>query len=167
MTLDEIIKKRRSIRHFNEQPVSDETLHAILEAGRLAPSGKNVQNWRFTLVRNPEMKQELQQAAYGQMQVGDAPVCLVVWAEQDRTMDCGQSAAAVDCAIALSFMMLKAAELEVGSCWLGHYQAPMVKQILQLPEEAVVVAVTPLGYTDHWPAPIARKPLEEMMDIRE
>ena len=167
MTLDEVIRKRRSVRNFNEKPVTDEVLRTVFEAGRLAPSGKNVQNWHFTAVRNAEMRQKLQQAAFGQKQVGGAPVCLVVWAESERTMDCGQSAAAVDCSIALSFMMLKAAELGLGSCWLGHFKAPEVKELLALPEEAVVVAMTPLGYSDNWPRPRGRRPLGEIIDIRE
>ncbi len=167
MTLDEVFLKRKSVRKYSQKPISDEVLLKILEAGRLAPSAKNIQNWHFTALRNPAQIQALQEAAYGQKQVGGAPVCLVLWAENDRMMDCGQSAATADCSIALTYMMLKAAELDVGSCWLGHFKAPEVKKILQLPEAAVVVAVTPLGYTDEWPKGPARKTLEEIIEIRE
>ena len=81
-------------------------------------------------------------------------------------MGCGQSAATVDCSIALSFMLLRATELGLGSCWLGAFDANAVKRTLALPEDAVVVAVTPLGHPAEQPAPRPRKNPSEVFDLR-
>lgn len=167
MSFDELIRTRRSIRSYENKPVPDMLLEQVLEAGRLAPSASNAQNWHFTAVTNDDMRQRLMAACSNQKQVGQAPVTLVVWATLDRKMSCGQSTASVDCSIATTFMILKAAELGLGTCWLGAFNATMVKQVLGLKESDVVVAVTPLGYPAEQPEARLRKPLEEISDIRK
>lgn len=153
MTFDEILAARRSVRKYTDEAVSDGDLSAVLQAGRLAPSAKNEQRWHFTAVKDAATRERLVAACKGQGMVGEAPVDLVIWAENDRLMGCGQSTASIDCAIALSFMMLKATELGLGTCWLGAFSAPEVKDILALPQEAIVVAVMPLGHPAESPAP--------------
>lgn len=166
MTFDEIIAARRSIRRYTEEPVQEEALNAVLNAGRLAPSASNRQLWHFTVAQDAALRAALCRDCCDQTMVAEAPATLVVWAEADRNMRCGQSAASVDCSIALSFMMLKAAELGLGTCWLGDFKADAVARTLQLPEGAVVVAVTPLGHPAEQPAPRARKTMEEIAEIR-
>ncbi len=68
MLLEEI-SKRKSVRTYSDQPISDETLAEILEAGRLAPSWVNVQPWKFIVVKNPETKELLCKASGGQKQI--------------------------------------------------------------------------------------------------
>lgn len=167
MTFDEIVRSRRSIRSYKNDPVPRAQLVAVLEAGRLAPSARNVQSWQFTAVQNAALRAQLVAACGGQKMVGEAPVVLVVWASTDFMMNCGQSSAAVDCSIALSFMMLKAAELGLGTCWLGYFFADQVKAVLGLPENATVVAVTPLGLPNEAPDARPRKTLEEVSAILE
>ena len=167
MTFDELIRLRRSIRSYEERSVSRESINKVLEAGRLAPSASNGQNWHFTAVTNPVLRHRLMEACSNRKQVGQAPLTLVIWATTDRQMRCGQSTASVDCSIAMTFMMLKAADLGLGTCWLGAFDADMVKQVLNLDDSAVVVAVTPLGYPAESPEAKPRKPLEEISDIRE
>lgn len=167
MTLNEMIDARRSVRKYKSTPLPREVLQEVLDAGRRAPSAKNQQNWHFTAVESTALRQGLVDACFGQAMVGQAPVCLVVWASEDQSMPCGQSAASVDCSIATSFMVLKATELGLGTCWLGAFNPNLVKSMLNLPGGATVVAVMPLGYADEAPAPRGRKPLEEISDIRE
>lgn len=62
MQFDEVIQKRRSIRNFNPDPVPDQAINDILEAARLAPSGSNIQPWRFVVIRSQEMKEKLKAA---------------------------------------------------------------------------------------------------------
>lgn len=166
MTLDQTILNRRSIRKYQSRPVPRETLNQVLEAGRLAPSAKNQQDWHFTVVESAALRAQLAEACCGQQMVAQAPVTLVLWSQAERVMNCGQSMASVDCSIALSFMLLKAAELGLGTCWLGAFYADRVREVLQLPQDATVVAVTPLGWPDEQPAARARKPLEEICDYR-
>lgn len=166
MTVMQAIEARRSIRHYTDQPVTDEELLAVLEAGRLAPSARNLQGWHFTAVRDASLRGALCTACNGQQMVAEAPAALVVWADGERMMGCGQSAATIDCSIALSFMLLRATELGLGSCWLGAFDQNAVKQLLGLPQEAVVVAVSPLGHPAETPAARPRKDPDEVFDLR-
>jgi nitroreductase len=77
-------ESRHSIRRYTDRPVSDDALTQLLEGAGHAPSAYNVQPWRWVAVRDPELKARLQAAAYGQPQVGAAPVLLVLYTD---TMD--------------------------------------------------------------------------------
>jgi len=77
----EAAESRHSIRRYADRPVSGEELTQLLEATGRAPSAYNVQPWRWVAVRNPELKTRLQAAAYGQPQVGAAPVLLVLYTD--------------------------------------------------------------------------------------
>jgi nitroreductase len=81
MDVREAISKRRSIRRFKPDPVSDELLEQILESARLAPSGSNTQPWRFIVVKDAETRLKLQLASYNQRHVGQAPVVIVCCAD--------------------------------------------------------------------------------------
>ena len=167
MTFDEIVKTRRSIRAYKSTPVEHEKLLAVLESGRLAPSARNRQDWHFTVITNQILKDQLEQACCGQAMVAKAPAVIVMWCTKEDVMTCNQSAATIDCSIALSFMVLKAVELGLGTCWLGAFKANEVSAVLHLPEGAVVAAVTPLGYPDETPAARPRKSPDEIYDFRE
>ncbi len=166
MTFDEVVRARQSVRNYSDKPIPEEALHAILEAGRLAPSASNLQNWRFTAVLKDELREGMTDACNGQPFVAPAPCTLVVWATTDRAMQCGQSTASVDCSIALTHMMLKAAELGIGSCWLGNFDAEKMKKLLGLPADAIVVAATPLGYPAEQPPQRPRKAFDEVCEVR-
>jgi len=71
------IKKRRSIRRFKPVHVTDNQIEILLEAARLAPSGSNVQPWRFLIVRDQELKKRVQEACYGQELIGEASIVLI------------------------------------------------------------------------------------------
>ena len=142
MTVMEAIEARRSIRKYQPVPIEPEKLSRVLEAGRLAPSARNAQIWQFVLVRDAGLRQKLVAACCDQGMVGEAPAVLVVCATQTSTMACGQERSSIDCAIALSFMMLEAAEQGLGTCWLGAFHADQVSQVLGLPQHYIPVAVS-------------------------
>ena len=77
-------------------------------------------------------------------------------------MPCGQYAYTVDLSIALSFMILQATELELGTCWLGAYDENMVKNVLDIPEDIRIVGMITLGYPDEKPDARPRKTTEEI-----
>lgn len=74
----ELVRSRRTIRRFTDQPVSKDVLDQLLEAGRLAPSRANSQPWRFVVITDPVVKQALYGAVYHQQMVLDAPVLITV-----------------------------------------------------------------------------------------
>lgn len=158
------IQSRRSIRLYSSRPVEEEKLQRILEAGRLAPSASNLQNWKFIVVRQRELREQLMEASYGQAFVGQSPVILVCCStDPDSVMKCGQPKSSVDVSIATSFMILEAVELGLGTCWLGSFQEERVKQILGIPANVRVVAMTPLGYPGEAPDPRPRKETEDVV----
>jgi len=163
MNLMQTIRARRSIRDFLKRPVEEEKLLAVLEAGRLAPSARNMQDWRFIVVRDAATRQRLAKAARDQQFVGKAPVVIAACGTSDLVMTCGQPAYAIDVAIALDHMTLAAASLDLGTCWIGAFYEDKVKAILGVPQEVRVVALLPLGYPAEHPGPRPRKTLDEVV----
>ncbi len=81
MELRQAIEQRRSVRRFKADPVPDEYIWALLEAARLAPSGSNIQPWRFVVVKSREMRQKLSECTFGLKFVAQAPVTIVCCAD--------------------------------------------------------------------------------------
>lgn len=163
MNLMQAIRARRSIRDFQERPVEEEKLLAVLEAGRLAPSARNMQDWRFIVVRDPATRQRLAEAARDQKFVGKAPVVIAACGTSDLVMTCGQPAYAIDVAIAVDHMTLAAAALDLGTCWIGAFYEEKAREILGVPKEIRIVALLPLGYPAQQPGSRPRKNLDEVV----
>jgi nitroreductase len=163
MDLMQAIRARRSIRNFLDKSVEEELLLAVLEAGRLAPSARNMQDWRFIVVRDAATRSLLAKAARDQQFVGQAPVVIAACGTSDLVMTCGQPAYAIDVAIALDHMTLAAAAFGLGTCWIGAFYEDLVKEILGVPPEIRVVALLPLGYPAVEPEPRPRKSLDEII----
>ncbi len=163
MSVMECIEKRRSIRKYANKPLEKEKLEQVLEAGRKAPSARNRQEWKFIAVTDPKLRAHMPEACCGQAMVGEAPVDLVVCATKTGIMNCGQESATVDCSIAMSFMMLEATELGLGTCWLGAFDADAVSKLLNLPEDWIPVVVSPLGYPGEEPTVRPRKDEAEVV----
>ena len=167
MTVYEAIRTRRSIRAYLPTPVEDEKLADILEAGRLSQSSANGQNWKFILVRDPDKLKLLYEASFEQPSMGQAPAAIVCCGFARRMMDCGQPTDTVDVSIALTHMMLQAHELGLGTCWLGHFKDDDVKEALDIPEDASVIAMTPLGYPAETPGAKPRKDAADVISYDE
>ena len=147
MNVIEVIKKRCSVRSYQDRAVETEKLESILEAARLAPSASNRQEWRFVVVRDKDIRQRLMQAAKDQAFVGQAPVVIACCAKTDsHVMTCGQQCYPIDVAIAIEHMALKATEEGLGTCWVGAFYEDKVKEILGIPQDIRVVALLVLGY---------------------
>ena len=154
----ELAEKRRSVRAYKPDPVPDDLLQAVLEAGRLAPSACNKQPWRFIVVRSETGRRALG-AAYAREWFWKAPVviavCILPKEAWVRSYD-GQNYAMVDGALAMDHMTLSAAELGLGTCWIGAFDPAAAREILGLPDGVEIVGMTPLGYPDVEPNPRAR-----------
>ena len=149
MSLIEIIKKRNSVRKYLEKPVDEKILLQILEAARLAPSWRNLQCWKFVVVKNPIIKKKVIQCTspYNQSWLGKEPIIIVVCGDPQLSgFRNDQHYYLVDAAIATEHLVLAATELGLGTCWLGAFDEEKMKQTLQIPENIKIVTVTPLGY---------------------
>ena len=147
MDVMEAIRKRCSVRSYQDRAVEMEKLESILEAARLAPSASNRQEWRFIVAQDRNIRQCLMQAAKGQAFVGQAPVVIACCAKTDNhVMTCGQMCYPIDVAIAIEHMALKATEEGLGTCWVGAFYEDKVKEILGIPKDIRVVELLALGY---------------------
>jgi nitroreductase len=166
MDFYDVIKKRKSIRKYKGDPVPDDVLNRILEAGRTAPSAKNIQPWHFIVVRDPNTKKKLAEASRNQMFMADADVILVgcilnsiAWTRMGGYMNAGP----VDLTIAMEHMILAAACEGLGTCWIGAFVEEDVKKILQVPDDVTVLALTPVGYPAEEAKDRGRKHLREIV----
>ena len=164
MNVIEAIKTRRSVRSYQDKPVEPEKLQQILEAARLAPSASNCQDWKFVVVQDAQTRQALAKACHDQAFIAQAPVVIAACSTNPkRVMASGQSAAAVDLAIAVDHMTLVAVELGLGSCWIGAFDAPAVAKLLDVPDDCAVVHVLPLGYPAKTSSARPRKAASEVV----
>ena len=163
MTLMEAIKGRRSIRVYAQKPIEKEKIEAVLEAARLAPSARNRQKWQFIVVTDPDLKDKMLDACNNQSFVKQAPAVIVACGSEPGIMTCGQPVETIDVSIAMSFIILKAYEEGLGTCWLGNFNKDKVKAVLGIPDDVSVVAVTPLGYPAENPGARPRVSLNEIV----
>ena len=165
MNVYEAVQARRSVRRWAAKPVEEEKLRRVLEAARLAPSAKNMQEWKFVIVTAPDLRKKLGVAARNQEFVGQAPVVIVGCAtETQNVMACGQYSYPIDLAIAMDHITLAAAAEGLGTCWIGAFHEDQVKKLLGIPDDVRAVIVMPLGYPAEAAAPRkSRKTYEEIV----
>lgn len=147
MTFLELAKGRYSVRSFENRPIEEEKLQMILEAGRVAPSAHNCQPQRIYVAKSESARKKLASVCPCTF---DAPVILMVCYDLDRERKSkwnpGYGFGETDAAIVCTHMMLEAADLGIGSCWVGMFNKQQVKEVMELPESEVVLALLPLGY---------------------
>jgi nitroreductase len=159
----ETIRQRRSVRSYDGREVEDEKLQQVLEAARLAPSAGNRQEWKFVVVRDAGLREQLVAAARGQEFVGQAPVVIAACAaDTEHVMTCGFASYVVDLSIAIDHMTLAARDLGLGTCWIGAFEQDKVRAILDIPASVQIVGLLPMGYPTEWPPARDRRALEDI-----
>lgn len=161
MEFSELVKTRRSVRRYLDQPVPDQLIEQICEAGRWAPSAMNMQPWEFIVISDPVVKRQLGSNA-GVMgvkwpQITQAPTVIVICARKTSEF------ARDDCLLAAENMMLQATDLGLGTCYIGGFSGERVRQLLQIPRGYAVPAIITVGYPQG-SAPVPEKrPLAELV----
>jgi len=168
MDVLEAVKGRRSIRTFKNQDVAAEIVEKLVDAARQAPSAGNIQPWEFIIVRKPEIKRRLAEAALDQMFIEEAPVVIVVCANEVRssqgygvrgeTLYCIQ-----DTAAAIQNIHLTAYSFRLGTCWVGAFREEETREILMIPYGIRPVAIIPIGYPAEVPTARSRRPLSQIV----
>jgi len=172
----DVIKNRRSVRKYKtDKNVEEEKLLEVLHAGRLAPSGHNLQPWKFIVVQDQEMKKGLAFVDHEQYWLRDAPILIVCVADptvwiggeevyvNEETEYMGLKRVIRDTAIATTQMILEAENQGLQTCWTGWYQQLDVRPLLGIPEDKFVVGILSLGYGDESPKERPRKSLDEVV----
>ena len=164
MDLYEVIRQRRSVRRYENRPIEEAKLLRVLEAARLAPSARNMQEWRFIVVRDAETRRRLCEAAKGQASVAEAPVVIAACGTVlDVVMACGQTTYPIDLSIAVEHLVLAAEAEGLGTCWIGAFLEDQARAILGVPDTIRIVALLPMGYPAEHPDARPRKALEEIV----
>lgn len=163
MTILETIRKRYSCRAYQDRAVEQEKLDTIFEAARLAPSAKNLQDWRFVVVKDKKTKVKIAEAANNQRFLEGAGVIVVGCSNSDSVMRCGQAIAPIDVAIALEHIALQAAELGLATCWIGSFFPEKVRSILDIPEDVAIIELMAIGYAADEQKGQKREPVENLV----
>ena len=117
-------------------------------------SAKNLQDWRFVVVTDKEIRHKLAHTTNRPESFNNAGVLIAGCSNSDDVMTCGQPIAQIDVAIALEHISLQATELGLGSCWIGSFKTDQVRQILGIPDEIAIIELMALGYpADTWKKP--------------
>jgi nitroreductase len=140
-----LLKSRRSIRVYHDKPIPQDLLLQILEAGRWAPTGANLQPWHFIVVTDQETRRKVGEVArfffVKSSHVEKAPVVLALGFDT-RKGKYGR----YDVTLAGGNMLTMATHLGLGTCWIGAFDEPRVKEILEIPENIEVIGLITLGY---------------------
>ena len=161
LILEKLIKERRSIRKFKKEPVSQQIVAKLIEAGTWAPSACNFQAWDFIVVDNQELKEKLIKAGLIYC-LNQAPLAIFVCYDQELTKE--NFANIQSAAAAIQNIILTAHSLGLGSLWatsMGEKQR--IKEILNIPERKELIGVVILGWPDEEPVPPRRKKIEEVI----
>jgi len=159
----EAIKRRRSIRKYEEKGVEKEKLLKVLEAARLAPSAMNRQPYAFVVTKEKENIEKLSSACN---QEWIAPMMIVVctFPKEAWVRDDGEEYWKVDAAVAMNNISLQACAEGLGTCWIVAFQEEKVKEILGINPDSRVLAMTPLGYPAEKKGPVTnRKTIDELI----
>jgi len=165
MNFQELIQKRYSVRAYKPDPVEEDKLARILEAARLAPTAANRQPFRVIVMQTKGREEELRRI-YGRDWFTQAPLVLAICAVPAeswvRKAD-GWNAAEVDATIAMSHIVLAAAEEGLGTCWIAAFDPGAAREVLGLPPDVIPSAFTPLGHPADSPVSKKRRPLAELI----
>ncbi len=153
------IHGRRSVRRFLDVPVEFEKIGKIIDAGRMAPSAGNLQDWKFILITEKEQRDEVAKACLEQYWISQAPIIIVVCTDPERTKrfydEQGVKFSTQNGAAAVMNMLLAIHDQELASCWVGAFEEESLKRALSIPDNVIVHAVLPIGYPDErMPTPV-------------
>jgi len=165
-SLMDLIEKRKSIRSYKPQDVEEEKLNYILQAFRKAPSAKNLQPWKLIIVKDKKKISDLSIACNNQTFLSEAPILIVACAKEDEAygvMGGYMNSYPIDIALALEHLILAATEKGLGTCWIGAFKEKLVKDLLDVPDNVRVVAITPVGYPAVEGRTRGRKPISKIV----
>jgi nitroreductase len=168
MEFSELVNSRHSVRAFKDKKLDNTTIRSILNTINNAPSAGNLQAYWVTVVQEEEVKRDIARAALDQMFIADAPAVFVFSADQRQAEmkygDRGRELYALqDATIAASYCQLAAADLGLGSVWVGAFDPLEISRLIKADEYEVPIAIIPVGYSDEEPEKSGRKTLDEIV----
>ncbi len=166
MDFYEVIKKRRSIRGYQADPVPEAALKRIMEAVWWAPSACGRQPYRFLVVTNPEMHERIYKC-YPNVWLKEAPMIVVACGNAEESwhrLD-GQPAVDLDLGIAMEHLVLAAAAESLGTCWVCAYDVDAMTKAVNLEAPWRALAITPVGFARSEPKSPLRKDMDALFKV--
>jgi nitroreductase len=164
MDFSQLIETRYSVRAYKPDPVEDDKLQQVLEAARLAPTAANRQPFQLIVIHTEGRQEELNRIydrgffVQPPLVIGICGVPGLAWSRRDE-----MSYHVVDATIVMDHLILAAANLGLGTCWVGAFDPDAAREVLGLPDTVEPIAFTPLGYPADEPKPKKRKPLSDLV----
>lgn len=172
MDVLQVIRERRSIRAFQDRPIPQATLEALIQALTWAPSAGNLQSRHFFFVFDEDLRRRLADAALSQDFIAEAPLVIVACADHERVRwryrDRGVSLyCLLDVAAAVQNILLTAHAQGLGTTWVGAFDEAAVSRLLNLPAGLRPVTIVPVGYPAEHPSAPRRLSREQLVTFVE
>jgi nitroreductase len=156
----EALRTRRSIRSYSDEPVTREQLEAIIDAGRLAATGRGVEPWEFVVITDPKTRAQLAELCdYGKF-ISSAPACIVVLCRDTKYY-------LEDGCAATQNILVAARAQGLGSCWVAGDKKPYAPKIVKLsgaPDEYKLISLVAVGHmAEGHPPRRGKRELEEVI----
>lgn len=167
MNLFKLIKTRRSIRKFTEEPVADEFINKVIESGTWAPSGKNNQPWKFAIIKNRELKAQVAELTHYSKCVLSANVLIAVFLDNSASYHKIKDAQAIGSC--LQNMLLTIHDEGLGAVWLGEIlkNGDKVRDLVNGSADLELMAVVALGYPAGDGGKGSRKKIDQAIFFRK
>ena|SRR3989338_1216781 len=152
MEVDNCIRSRRSIRDYRNVPVKLSDIAHILDSAVYAPSSGNIQNWRFVVVSNKELKYNISKACFDQDWMNTAPVFIVICNDGEVVErmygNPGKKYSLINCVAVAQNILLKAHSIGLASCWICAFDQDLIGQFLGIPKKVIPESIITLGYSN-------------------
>jgi nitroreductase len=169
MDLDEVIKKRKMIREYQQdRQIPTDIINKLLRNAHRSPSAGHTQVQEFIVVIDPITKRKLCQASLGQSQVEDASVLIIVCSNTSRSVDRYRKRGTefysiIDGAFASMIILLSAVNEGIGASFVGAFEDNEVRKILRLPVQVKPIGIIALGYPAEKPESLERIKLNKLV----
>lgn len=165
MDVFEAILGRRSIRRYKPNPVPEKLIEKILNAARWAPSGSNIQPWKFIVVSDKNLLEVIRKMSPGYL--GETPLAILVCSDKEKELRVGGTLgrdymSVADCSMAVENMLLAAYALGLGTCVVKSFSRAAVREMIEIPDGVEPELLVVVGYPAQVPTPPARTPLGQI-----
>jgi nitroreductase len=186
--LMDILKKRCSVRSFEEKEINLDIIDVILEAGRLSPSGGNEQAWKFGVITDKSLIEQIADAAYKQSWIKTSPLLIVLCTtivederggreiqkrrfprfretitDMDKNLYSALNSEEHQTKIPGTHMVLQALEYGIYSTWISYFEVDKISRLLALPKLCIPSEIIAFGYPKTEPNPTDKKSKDEIV----
>lgn len=167
MDFEEVVKRRRSVRLYQDRKVSEDKIKKILEFSNLSPSAGNLQARSVIVIQDKKNIKDITETT-GQDWLNTAPVLIIVFAKPKssafRYAERGRKIYALqDATIFAAYLQLAAVSYGLSSCWVGAFDKDKLKRALKIKENLLPIAIISIGYPAEKPGPKSRQSLDELI----